>query len=284
MMWLWVVLGVYVLGMLAISWFSLHPIRIPVFISPGAMGAPQEDVEFSSDELKIRGWWVEAPNAKTVMILSHGYLMNRSELTPVAVQLWKRGISCLILDLRAHGKSGGKKSYLGYREASDVEAAVQYVRSRCPGVKVGLLGSSMGAAASGIACGRNPGLADFLVLDSAYSRLASAVIGWWRFVGGPPLAAILSPTVLLAAPMAGFNPFSVDVSQYLAVAGPIPTLILHGDADTLALPAEARRNFDALEGPKEIVWFPKMGHSEGRWELPDQYQSALFGFLDRQGF
>jgi len=284
MIWLGIFLGLYLVAMLAISWFSLHPIRIPVFISPGAMGAPQEEVEFSSEGLAIRGWWVEAPGATSVMILAHGYLMNRSELTPIAVQLWQRGISCLILDLRAHGRSGGKKSFLGYREATDMTSAVAYVRDRCPGAKVGLLGSSMGAAASAIACGRTPGLADLLVLDSAYSRLASAVIGWWRFVGGPPLAAILSPTVLLAAPMAGFNPFSVDVSQYLALAGPVPTLIIHGEADTLALASEARRNFEALQGPKEIVWFPKMGHSEGRWMLPDQYQTALFGFLDRQSF
>jgi fermentation-respiration switch protein FrsA (DUF1100 family) len=173
---------------------------------------------------------------------------------------------------------------LGLYEARDVEAAVAYARKRVPGARIGLLGSSMGAAASAIACGNHPGLADVLVLDSAYSRLSSAVIGWWRFVGGRPLAVALAPTVLFAAPLAGFNPFKVDVSRYLASAGSVPTLVLHGDADTLALPSEAERNFQACEGPKEIVWFPRMGHSEARWELADQYSAALFAFLERHEF
>ncbi|AIE87921.1 alpha/beta hydrolase [Fimbriimonas ginsengisoli] len=278
-----VILGLYLLAMLAIAWFSLHPFRIPIFISPGAMGAPQEKVEFESDGLTLRGWWVEAEGATSVAILAHGYMMNRSELTPVAYQLWRRGVSCLLLDLRAHGASGGKKSYLGLREADDVVAAVEYARRRTPGARIVLLGSSMGAAASAIACGSHPGLADVLVLDSAYSRLSSAVIGWWRFVGGNGLAAILSPTAILAIPFAGFNPFNVDVSVSLASAGPVPTLILHGKSDTLALPAEAQRNFDACIGPKQIVWFPRMGHSEARWELADEYLQALFAFLEEQG-
>lgn len=284
MIWVGVLAAVYVLGMLAVAWFSLHPVRIPIFLSPGAMGAPQESVEFESEGLRLRGWWVEAPGATSVMVIHHGYLMNRSELTPVAVQLWQRGVSCLIVDFRAHGRSQGKKSFLGYREAADVTASVAYARSRVHGAKIGLIGSSMGAAASAMACGANPGLADVLVLDSAYSRLSSAVIGWWRFVGGKWLAIALSPTALLATPFAGFNPFKVDVSKAIAQAGPVPTLILHGEADTLALPAEARRNFEACAGPKEIVWFPRMGHSEARWEMPTEYSAGLFGFLERQAF
>lgn len=284
MTWLYAILGLYLLAMLAIAWFSLHPPRIPVFISPGAMGAPQEDVSFVSEGNTLRGWWVEAPGSDRVMILSHGYFMNRSELTPVAVQLWQRGVSCLLIDLRAHGRSQGKKSFLGYREAYDVAAAVAYARSRKPGAKIGLLGSSMGAAASALACGAHPGIADVLVLDSAYGRLASAILGWWRFVGGKWLMYVLSPTAYLAAPFTGFNPFAVDVSKALANAGPVPTLILHGDRDSLALPAEAERNASACTGEKELVWLPGMGHSEGRWEMPDRYHAALFGFLERVDF
>jgi len=278
---IYVLLALYLLGMVAIAWFSLHPVRIPVFISPGSMGAPQEDVTFESDGLNLRGWWVSAPGSKTVAILAHGYLMNRAELTPLAFQLWQRGMTCFLVDLRAHGKSQGKKSFLGLREANDVVAAVQYARQRCPDAQIVLIGSSMGAAASAIACGNHPGLADALVLDSCYSRLSSAIIGWWRFVGGKTLAFLLAPTAAIATPFAGFNPFDVDVSKYLAQAGDVPVLVIHGDADTLALPAEATRNFEACTGPKEIVWLPKMGHSEGRWEMPEKYNEALFGFLKR---
>jgi len=284
MIWLAGILGFYVLGMVAIAWFSLHPIRIPVFFAPASVDIPQEDVEFESDGIRLRGWWLPAPEARSTMVLAHGYLMNRSELSPVAVLLQRRGVNCLIFDFRAHGKSRGRKSTLGLLEAHDVKAAVAFARQKAPGTKIGLIGSSMGAAASALACGADPGLADVLVLDSAYGRMSSAIIGWWRFLGGPTLAAILTPTAVIAAPLAGFNPFKVDVSEAIAKAGPVPILILHGDRDNLALPAEAERNLAACAGPKEIVWFAGMGHSEGRWEQPEKYRDALFAFLDRHDF
>ena len=293
MVWVLVVLGVYLAIIFVITLASLYPFKIPIFMSPGALGCPQEDIEFNtSDGVTLRGWWVdaalasnseskkpEAESREVVAILSHGYMMNRSELSPLAPLLTSHGISCLIYDFRAHGRSGGKKSYLGYRECRDVEAAVTFARSRKPGAKIVLIGSSMGAASSALAAGHNPSLADALVLDSAYSRLSSAVIGWWRFLGGTTLSIILAPTTILAIPFAGFNPWSVDVSKALKKAGPIPVLFMHGDKDSLALPSESKNNQAACEGPTSVVWLAGCGHSEGRWLAPDLYNRELIAFL-----
>jgi pimeloyl-ACP methyl ester carboxylesterase len=281
MIWLLVLAGLYLIVLVAIAWFSLHPFRIPIFLSPGGLGSPQEDIQFqASDGVVLKGWWVEAPNPKAVAVLAHGYMMNRSELTPLAPLLASKGISSLLLDFRAHGKSGGKKSFLGCREAGDVKAAVEYARSRAPRAKVLLMGSSMGAAASALAVGEHLGLADALVMDSGYSRLSNAVIGWWRFLGGPFLATALWPTAIIATPFAGFNPFSVDVSKALSKAGPLPVLFFHGDKDTLALPSEAERNQAACHGPTKLVWLPGCGHSEGRWIHPALYNQELIAFLE----
>lgn len=280
MAWLLLIPAIYLLLLLAVAWFSLHPLRIPIFLSPGGLGAPQEEVEFESqDGTRLRGWWVEAENARVVAVLSHGYLMNRSELAPVAWTLWKEGISCLLYDFRAHGRSGGRKSFFGLVERLDVAAAVRLARARAPGAKVVLIGSSMGAAASALALSDDPAVADALVLDSAYSRLSEAVIGWWRFLGGHGLAAFLWPVVYVSWPLAGFNPFAVDVADGLRRAGPLPVLIFHGECDTLALPGEAFRNQAACQGPVELIWLADCGHSEGRWLHPERYNAALLDFL-----
>jgi alpha-beta hydrolase superfamily lysophospholipase len=284
MIWLAVLLGLYLAAMFGIAWFSLHPVRTPVFFSPGMLGAPQENWEIESEGLRLRAWWIPADGATTVAILTHGYLMNRSELSPLAYTLWRRGIACLLIDLRAHGRSQGRQSYLGYREAADVEAAVRAARAQVPGARVVLIGSSMGSAASVFAASANPGLADALILDSCYSQLTSAILGWWRLVGGKTLERLLWPTTWLAAPIAGFRPSDVDVSQALHAAGDLPVLILHGDRDDLALPSEAERNLAACTGPAEIVWLADCGHSEGRWERPVEYERAVLDFLDRHDF
>jgi alpha-beta hydrolase superfamily lysophospholipase len=274
-----VLLALYRVIVLGIAWFSLHPIRTPVFVSPGLMGAPQEDVILQMPRHRLRGWWVRAENPKGVVVFVHGYLMNRAELAPVAYQLWKQGYASLLIDLRAHGGSGGKKCTLGYFEREDVAEALRYARGRAEGLPLIVVGSSMGAAASALALADDPSLADVLVMDSGYSMLSSAVLGWWRFLGGQKLMVMLAPTLYVAAPMAGFSPFSVDIAAALAKIGPKPVLHLHGERDTLALPAEAQRNYDACAGPKRLVWFAGLGHSEYRWEQPVKYMEALEDFL-----
>ncbi len=311
MVWVIVIVAAYLLILLGIAWISLHPYRIPIFLSPGGLGCSQEDVEFTtSDGITLRGWWVDAcktpplqrngtagevserselggganaarPQPSAVAIVSHGYMMNRSELSPLAPLLASRGISSLYYDFRAHGRSGGRKSYLGFKERLDIAAAIALARQRHPGCKIVLIGSSMGAAASALAAGEDPSI-NGLVLDCSYSRLPSAVLGWWRFLGGKVLATILAPTPILCMPMAGFNPYKVDVAESLTRAGDVPVLFFHGDCDTLALPSEAKRNQEACKGPTKIVWMKNCGHAEGRWIHPGLYNSELVAFLEEQ--
>jgi len=281
LIWLVVVLLLYLAVLALAVRVSLYPVRSPIFLSPGALGVPQEEVEFASiDGTPLRGWWVRHDDPTGIAILVHGYLMNRAELTPLAARLHAKGWASLIIDLRAHGKSGGKKSSLGVQERFDVEAAARLARETYPGAKIVLIGSSMGSAASAFALAEQPGIADGIILDSGFSRLPDAVLGWWYFVGGKPLRALLWPTVPLAGPFVGFNPYKVDVGKALAKAEK-PVLLIHGDADTLANPAQAKRNLEMAGDRGEIVWFERCGHSEARWLHPERYYAAVEDFLER---
>lgn len=282
MVWLILAIAVYLGVISLIAWLSLRPFRTPLFISPGIMGAPQEELEIpSTDGVRLKCWWVPVPEARTVAVLCHGYVMNRSELAPVAHWLWERGISSLLIEFRAHGKTTGGVSTIGYREAGDVAAAVAEARRLAPGARIVLIGSSMGSAACAFAVS-NGTEADAIVLDSCYSRLVSASFGWWRFLGGPFLSAMLGPTVLIAGPLARINPFRIDVAKALAKC-PCPVLVLHGAQDNLALPSEAKRNIAALGERGETVWFDNCGHSEFRWLQSAHYYAVLESFLIRQG-
>jgi pimeloyl-ACP methyl ester carboxylesterase len=141
----------------------------------------------------------------------------------------------------------------------------------------------MGSAASALALGEDPDLAEALVLDSAYGRLDRAITGWWRFIGGWWLSALLWPMPLVCWPLLRVNPFRVDVSRAIDRIK-CPILFFHGDRDDLALPSEAKRNLEAVSGEKRIVWLEGCGHSEGRWLQPDRYHRALLAFLDVIGF
>jgi len=278
----WLVVGILVVLLYALVLFmiargSLWPPRVPLFFAPGTVGLDQQDVEFTTDDdVRVRGWWIEGKGrpSDVVAVMCHGYLMNRSELAPVAATLAQQGVSSLMFDFRCHGDSQRKKTGLGYFERSEVTSACEWVRKQRPDAQIVLIGSSMGSAAAAFAMADRPGMAQGLVLDSAYSRLDMAAKHWWYAWGGKALATALYPTAWLMGPVAGFDPKKADVAEALSKIE-APVLILHATRDGIARKEQAERNLAACKGPSKIVWFDCGGHSEGRCVDPRKYGDAI---------
>ena len=281
MIWfIFILATLYIMALVGVALCFVYPFRIPIFLSPGFLGTAQESTEFvdpSTGKL-LRGWWVPMEDPKVVMICCHGFMMNRAELAPFAARFKDLSMAFLFFDFPAHGSSQGRRSGFGFRERTAVVAAVNEARKKYPLAKVVLVGSSMGAVASSFAMSENPGLADGLILDSCYDRLPEAVNGWWLFLGGKRLRFFLYPVVWFGWPLSGLNLFSIVVSKALAKVT-VPTLVIHGTADTLAPIDHARANFAALAGPKTLVEFEGRNHSEARWEEPEKYFGAIEEFL-----
>ena len=268
MIWFILVLAVlYMMALIGVALCFVYPFRTPIFLSPGFLGTAQEFTEFvdMTTGKFLRGWWVPHDDPKVVLVCCHGFMMNRAELAPVASHFKDLPIAFLLFDFPAHGGSQGRKSGFGFRERTAVATAVGEARKKYPNAKVVLMGSSMGAVASAFALSEDESLADGMILDSAYDRLAEAISGWWMFLGGKKLRFLLAPVVWLGWPLSGLNPFSVVVSTALTKVS-APTLLLHGKADTLAPFSHAEANYAALKGPKTLVAFDGRNHAEARWE------------------
>lgn len=272
----------YLVLLFGVAWFTLHPLRVPIFLSPGALGLPQESVQFeSSDDVHLRGWWIHHDDPEAVVVFSHGFLMNRAEPTPMAKRFYESGCACLLYDFRRHGLSGGRISTVGWAERLDVEAAFQLARQRYPGKKIILWGSSMGAAASALATAHEDCTPDALILDSAYSRLVDANGGWWMTFVGPWITPLLMPSWVIGWMLTRIDPRSVDVAHALSRIN-LPTLLLHGDLDLIVPLEAAQRNLAAsLNG--ELVVFEGVQHSQPRWLQTNKYDAHIFEFLARHG-
>ena len=284
-----VALGLWIFALFAAGYVALHPFRSPVFFSPGAMGLPQETFDFpNADGTRLRADWTSPENPVGVVVAAHGYCMNRAELAPFTAFFAERGLATLLFDFRAHGQSARGRTGIGIFEREDVWAAVEQARKRLPEGKIILIGSSMGAAAIGFAAGERRDLADALILDSSYDRLADAASGWWDFLGkltqtGRLWRWTLWPVATLARPFAGFDPRKISVAESLrGYDGPV--LLLHGRDDTIAPPPCAERIREAVgDEDVRLVWFEGCDHAEMRWLQPDAYREAVGGFFDRLG-
>lgn len=289
---MWWALGVvlslgalYLGGCFLVARVSVRPPRVPLFLSPGLLGAPQETVRFEGREgLMLVGWWMDQPSPGVVAVMTHGYCVNRSEPAPVAHWLWRHGAACLMFDFPAHGDSQGREVGFGWKERLDVLAALRIARARYPAARIVLWGSSLGAAAGAFACAEaEPShRPSAMILDCPYGRLSRAIDGWWKFVGGRRLARFLVPVAWFSRVLTGLRPRRIDVAAALAACPDVPALVISGARDTILPPDEARR-LEAASPSATLVTFEGCHHSEPRYLQPDRYREALETFLRDAG-
>jgi predicted alpha/beta-fold hydrolase len=85
---------------------------------PSDLGLQGETIALtSSDGIPLKAWWVPSDPAKGAVIVLHGMDgLDASCLLPQAKFLHEAGWSTLVLDMRAHGRSGGKRIGLSLEE------------------------------------------------------------------------------------------------------------------------------------------------------------------------
>lgn len=273
------VLLAYLGGIFGVTLFSLRPPRIHQFVSPGALGYPQESFETTTEDgVIIRGWFVQG-ESDVVFVACHGYLVNRCEWVPTVTFLGQTGASFVFFDHRGQGRSGAAKVTLGPDESKDVDAVLDWLATHHPGKRVVLLGSSMGAVASTIAASRSPEKVDALILDGCFRNLDEASKAWWLFLGGKAAQRWLAPTVWIGPSLLGFSPKSVAIDQTISKLDGKPILIFSGTDDPIVPVPAAQALHKAAGSQARIVWFEGATHGAGRLNHSKQFEGEVMEFL-----
>lgn len=127
----------------------VHPVRYPVSVTPADLGLEYEDVTLTTtDEIVVMGWYIPSRN-RAAIIAVHALQGNRTNTLYHAQALGQHGYGVLLLDLRAHGESGGDAFAAGWNSDQEILAAVDYLQSRqdVDSERIGALGLSVGANA-----------------------------------------------------------------------------------------------------------------------------------------
>jgi acylglycerol lipase len=98
-------------------------------------------------EIHWQRWLPEDP-PRGVVVIVHGVSEYADRYSHVAARLVRSGYAVYALDHRGHGRSGGKRAVVDRldRAVADVGTLIGIARSEYPGVKLFLLGHSMGGA------------------------------------------------------------------------------------------------------------------------------------------
>lgn len=255
---------------------------VPASIGPAPGDLAVETVEFSSASgATLRGWFMAGRPGGGAVVLMHGVYGNRLTMMRRARLLNRIGFSILAFDFQAHGESTGTRITFGYLEARDAEAAVAFMRARRPAERLGVVGSSLGGAASLLGPGPLP--VDALVLEAVYPEIGSAIANRVRFFLGPGVGDLGAQPLsyafqLLLGPILGVRPTDLrPIDRIGEVSAPL--LVASGTRDNRTPLNEAKDLFARARAPKTFWAVEGAGHIDLEAYAPEQYRQQVVPFL-----
>lgn len=230
------------------------------------------------------------PGCRGRLVIVHGYAEHKGRYRVLVGELVAAGYQCHLLDLRGHGRSGGRQGHVARFESyrTDLEKFLIEVRTFAAPAPLLLLGHSLGGLITLDFVLHHPEIFDSLTVSSPFLAPALKIPFLKRTL--LPLLAIFFPSL---AVQSGLPPawlshdtqvvkayeadplvFStVTLGWFVAVrnaqkevfdrAGDIriPILGLIGDADRITAPSRTRAVFERLGSEiKRLVVYPGLFH------------------------
>jgi len=253
----------------------LVPYRVPYM---GPLNLPHQDVTVTTiDGVDISGWYIAGTRPEGI-VLVHGVHANRGYLIPQAEILAGAGYHVMLIDLRGHGYSGGRVMTYGYREAWDVQAAVDYLLALPEVEQVGALGHSLGGAAVVRAAATDDRIRA-IVVQSSYSSLSRAIDESFQNYSVFPKQPFAPLFISIAEIIVGAQVSDVDSARDLATMSPRPVLIIHSVDDNLFPLHHAETMFQAAQEPKELWTVTGLGHVNPMIHHEEAYRDEVLTFF-----
>ncbi|MDG0852585.1 alpha/beta hydrolase [Roseateles puraquae] len=243
-------LALTVAASLIVGEWLTRPVRSVIGPLPAGLLAEEVHLPVTPGQA-IAGWFLPGRPGEGAVLLLHGVRGNRLQMLARARWLQQEGIASLLVDLPAHGESDGKRIGFGRLEAPAVDAALAWLRIRCPGERIGGLGVSLGGA-SLLFAARQPEL-DALVIESVYPSFDDAVRNRLAMRLGMPAASALTPMMLAQVPWRlGFGADQLrPLDAIRAVRAPL--FVAAGAEDRHTPWRETEALFAGAAGPKTLM-------------------------------
>ncbi len=208
-----------------------------------ANGIEFQDIELvTEDGVRLSAWYTPPKNG-AVILIAHGYGDKRPE--DFYALFASHGYGVIAWDFRAHGKSGGDFSSLGYYETLDAKAALDFVLAQ-PGVEhVGAWGGSMGAVTMIRATAEYPQI-EALIADSPFVTLEEEMDLRVPF---PIMRSLID---FFAERESGVSTDLVRPVDDIGLISPRPVFIIQGLGDGMVPLDSAQRLYEAALEPREL--------------------------------
>ena len=239
--------------------------------TPKSIGLEYEAVSMrTADGETIAAWWIAHEAARADIVYFHGNGGNLSIWLPILAGVQASGLNVLAFDYRGYGRSTGSPTEKGlYRDADAVLAELARLRQR---------------------------------ESAAGSTVRRPIIYWGRSLGGPvaayattvtrPDGLILESTFPDKRAVLGrqfvLRTLNLLASFRFETADMLrgfdrPTLVMHGDADSVVPYAAGRALFERLSEPKRFVTLRGADHNDFHPATAREYWAAVNDLVSQAG-
>lgn len=308
MLWLWITLAVLALGGIGFTFFVASVIYRKLLVretpdkwsreaplpddaeyaSMFAEGAKWADryaecrreVTVESDGLTLAGEYFDFGSKRAAIVIpgrTETLLYSHFFAEPFRAA----GCSVLVIDNRAHGRSGGKRSALGFREYRDVLAWAKLLHDSFGVERVTLHGICIGASVALFALTAKdcPDYVDSLTVEGMYPTFYISFMNHMKYEQSTkPRYPFGIEVMFWSRLLTGARPATDGPKKRISLLKK-PILMLHSREDLFSPPEDAQKMFDICTAQKKLVWFDRGAHSRVRINNTESYDAAIGDFI-----
>jgi len=219
-------------------------------------------------------------NAKGTIIMLHGIRASKEHFIPISKTVTVWGYNALIVDLKAHGQSGGDYCTFGYNEKNDISDLITYViETEDEPTSFGIWGQSLGGAVALQTLAIDERIA-FGIIESTFAELRPTVHRYAKNYTGFNWPAL---TNFMINRMESIADFKVDDIKPYEIAKQIkqPVLMVHGKKDKKMPIAVGEKIFNSLNNEQSEFYIIDEANHLNVWKVGGlSYMNKVSDYLE----
>ena len=250
-------------------------------VSPDQIPLSFENLTITThDGLTLSGWLLKAPTPrKGTIVYLHGVGDCKESGLPLSRVFCRNGYDTALIDLRAHGVSGGEYCTYGYYEKLDLCRLIDVLEKQKNGIgPLILFGTSMGAAIA-IQTAAMEKRVRVVVSEGCFTDLRTISVDYQTRIAKLPWHFVRNLVIHRAEKLAHFK--HREISPLLSVEHiSVPILFIHGKKDPRVKYEYSELLFSRAPEPKKLYLIDEARHVDV-WEVAGkEYEATIFDFLD----
>lgn len=233
----------------------------------------------SYDGLKLHAYTVTQEGSDRWVAIVHGYTGKALDMIVPAMEYYKMGYNCLLMDCRGHGQSEGNYIGMGWHDRLDLVDWCEEIITWNPDAGIILYGASMGGATVMMASGEElPANVKAIVEDCGYTSVKDEFAYQLKQIFGLPSFPVLNFASIVTKFRADYTLGGADAVSQLKKTR-VPILFIHGTADTFVPFSMLDQVYQAAASEKDIFIVEGAGHGMARAVAGDAYWNKIQEFL-----